>query len=327
MNFIIEKAILHLIQDDLDKPILSEKQLTLTDELTTSLNKYLAKTLVNDDLKLCSFNENSKFLNLLKSNNDFIYLSKDLTKLYFDNYRSLNYSYEGNLLYIKYKVDNQNYICIIHFPLKKGLTSIVKYDNSYIEVDIVSINNILPNSNQKINNAIIINVTDYTINVLESPFTLENKKIYFLSAMFLDCKSNQSNKRKLDVINKAIEKINNEYYENDLDNEITCKTIINKELSEKGQIRIEELPKKIFKDKGIQNEFRKILDDNEIKGNISKTNTNLLQNKYNLKSIRTNNGIEIKIPLEETIISDSIQFINNIDGTISILIKNIESIK
>lgn len=323
----IEKAILHLIQNDLDKPILSEKQLTLTDELITSLSKYLAKTLINDDLKLCSFNDNSRFLNLLKSNNNFIYLSKDLTKLYYDNYKSLNYSYEGNLLYIKYKIDSQNYICIIHFPFKKSLSSIVKYDNNYIEVDIVSNNNILPNSNQKINNAIIINVKDYTIKVLEHPFTLENKNVYFLSAMFLDCKSNQSNKRKLDVINKTIEKINNEYYENDLDNEITCKTIINKELLEKGQIKIEDIPKKIFKDEGIQNEFKKILDDYEIEGDILKTNTKSPLNKYNLKSIRTNNGIEIKIPLEENIINDSIQFINNVDGTISILIKNIESIK
>ncbi len=325
MDITIEKAILHLVSNDFDKPILSEKQITLTDEVYTTLSKYLIKALINDELKPCTFNEQSIFLNYLKNNKDFIILSKELTEIF---YKNLNFSYEANVLYISYKMDGQNYICIIFFPFKKSLSSTVKINNNNTtEIDIVSNNNILPNSNQKISNAIIVNLDNYFVKVIEQPLLLENEKINYLSTKFLDCSSNQSNKRKLDVINKAIEKINDEYYENDLDKEIICKTIINRVLSEKGQVEVEEIPEKIFKDKGIQKEFKKILDDNEVNGSVLKTQTQSHFNKYNLKSIRTNNGIEIKIPLEESIINDSIQFINNVDGTISILIKNIESIK
>ena len=48
--------------------------------------------------------------------------------------------------------------------------------------------------------------------------------------------------------------------------------------------------------------------------------------KFSKQQLMTDTGIEIKIPMEQYNSTDSIEFITNEDGTISVLIKNIGKI-
>ena len=48
--------------------------------------------------------------------------------------------------------------------------------------------------------------------------------------------------------------------------------------------------------------------------------------KFGKQQLMTDTGIEIKIPMEQYNSTDSIEFITNEDGTISVLIKNIGKI-
>ena len=48
--------------------------------------------------------------------------------------------------------------------------------------------------------------------------------------------------------------------------------------------------------------------------------------KYHKQFLKTDTGIEIKIPMQEYENKDSVEFITNEDGTISVLIKNVEKI-
>ena len=52
----------------------------------------------------------------------------------------------------------------------------------------------------------------------------------------------------------------------------------------------------------------------------------LIEKKFRTHRIKTDKGIEINIPLEYTDKLDMIEFINNPDGTISIMIKNVGKI-
>lgn len=49
--------------------------------------------------------------------------------------------------------------------------------------------------------------------------------------------------------------------------------------------------------------------------------------KYQSQHLYTDTGIEIKIPMEQYKNPQSVEFITNPDGTISVLIKNIEHLE
>ena len=46
--------------------------------------------------------------------------------------------------------------------------------------------------------------------------------------------------------------------------------------------------------------------------------------KFSQQRLTTDTGIEITIPMEEYRNPDRVEFITNVDGTVSVLIKNIE---
>ena len=49
--------------------------------------------------------------------------------------------------------------------------------------------------------------------------------------------------------------------------------------------------------------------------------------RFEKQHITTDTGIEIKIPMEQYKSGDSVEFITNPDGTISVLLKNVGKIK
>ena len=81
---------------------------------------------------------------------------------------------------------------------------------------------------------------------------------------------------------------------------------------------------KVFPEKP---EFREEVTEKLEKYNISEAeitpqNTATLK-RYEKQCLSTDTGVEIKIPMEQYRSGDSIEFITNEDGSISILIKNI----
>ena len=59
---------------------------------------------------------------------------------------------------------------------------------------------------------------------------------------------------------------------------------------------------------------------------IAVTNVPKYERKYSKQKFKLDNGIEITIPSEIYENKEMVEFINNPDGSVSVLIKNIESI-
>ena len=105
---------------------------------------------------------------------------------------------------------------------------------------------------------------------------------------------------------------------------MNTKNIIYTELEEEGTLSIPDVLDKVFPEKP---EFREEVTEKLEKYNISEAeitpqNTATLK-RYEKQCLSTDTGVEIKIPMEQYRSGDSIEFITNEDGSISILIKNI----
>ncbi|MBP3927391.1 MAG: nucleoid-associated protein, partial [Clostridium sp.] len=142
---------------------------------------------------------------------------------------------------------------------------------------------------------------------------------------FLECHAPLSQKSKLDIVTKAVEQVTHKYYgEEDAEKKMEIKNIICTELEEEGELKVPALREKVFKDNP---EMLEALDEKLDKYNMSyetvQPKNEQTIKKFQKQHLTTDTGIEITIPMEEYRNPDHVEFITNMDGTISVLIKNI----
>ncbi len=106
-----------------------------------------------------------------------------------------------------------------------------------------------------------------------------------------------------------------------------AKRIIKEEIEENGVISVEKISEKIY---GTVPEIKEEFDAKMEKYHMQKTEvkpqSEKTTRKFEKQYLKTDTGIEINIPMEQYQDINQVEFITNPDGTISVLIKNINRI-
>ncbi len=107
-----------------------------------------------------------------------------------------------------------------------------------------------------------------------------------------------------------------------------AKAILQEELAEKGGFLVEDLADKIFEEKAdLRNAFQEQIEKYDLVRQEVLPQSESTVRKYQKQHLLTDTGIEIKIPMEQYRNPANIEFITNEDGTVSLLIKNIEHLE
>ncbi|MDY5775748.1 MAG: nucleoid-associated protein, partial [Lachnospiraceae bacterium] len=125
---------------------------------------------------------------------------------------------------------------------------------------------------------------------------------------------------------KAIDSVQKKYYDEDEQYEVQMDTkqIIHSKLEEEGCLHVPDVIDEVFREKPeFKEEVQEKLEKYHMEeASITPQNASTLR-KYEKQYLSTDTGVEIKIPMEQYRDGESIEFITNDDGSISILIKNI----
>lgn len=148
----------------------------------------------------------------------------------------------------------------------------------------------------------------------------------FSRRRFRECKEEKPDKEKIKIITQAADKIIKEYYDDDLIMKTKAKNIIRENVEESLKVDVTQISEEIFKDEDIKKAYDEEVKLKGIKEPEVKVNFNYANKIKTKQKIVTDEGIEILIPYEIISNKDKIEFINNVDGTISIVLKNIDSI-
>ena len=166
--------------------------------------------------------------------------------------------------------------------------------------------------------------------VIEKKYEVNGEKTNYFSFLFLKCSSHLSHKSKLSIVTKAVESVQKEGYDETerFAKQMEAKSIIQEEIVENGGFTVEEIAEKIFEEKpelkvAFQDKMEKY---DMVKEEIQPQSENTVR-KYQSQHLYTDTGIEIKIPMEQYKNPKSVEFITNPDGTVSVLIKNIEHLE
>lgn len=327
-EIIIRNAIVHILDSSVGMPVLSDTVLDLSPDLNDFIRNHIFKIASGDDLKSCVFHEDSYIYGLLKefSEENLIAFSHAVSH---SLYNIMNQNIDipaADFLVVTYQYQSQMYLAFLKLNYKETFIHLTGEADGCNCNDIIKYKATLPSSS-RLSEAALINLSALEASLVEKKFDINGVKTNYFSELFLQCHAKMSSKTKLGIVTKAVEQINKKYYEEDFDKHMEAKSIIQNELAEEGTLNVEVLSEKIY---GSQPEIKEAFTEKLEKYNLQKEEVTP-KNKQTIRKLEkqfltTDSGIEINIPMEEYKNPDHVEFITNEDGTISVLIKNINHI-
>lgn len=327
-GIIIRHAIMHILDGSAGMPVLSDQELDLASEMNDFLRGHIIKLLSGDDLKTCCFNEEgSEIYDLIcdLSEDTLIDTTKKLSEILFGIMYSNPEIPSADVFFVTYQRESSEYMAILKMNYKEVYVHYSTMDDENKNMnEVVKERNALPGGG-RLSEAVIIDLSNKEVRVLEKKFEINGKKVDYLSELFLRCHAKMSQKTKLDIVTKAVDQVNKKYYDDDFEKKMEAKSVLHEVVCEDKPIKVEEICEKIFEDAApeIKEEFNKKLEKYNLPKEEITVKSEKTTKKFERQQLLTDTGIEISIPMDEYNNKDHVEFVTNPDGTVSVIIKNI----
>lgn len=332
-NIRIRKAIVHIMDSTIGMPVLSDTELEYGSEFADFMKEHIAKISSGDDAKECRFyKEESEVYHILEqySDDSFVDISKDIAQFLYEIMNSNIDIPAADLVVVRFQYEDEEYLALLKMNYKSLYTHRTMTVSDGNSNEIIRHKSILPSESQRLSEAAIIRLDDLAVWVIEKKYEVNGEKTDYFSFLFLKCSSHLSHKSKLSIVSKAVESVQRDGYEEGerFAKQMEAKRIIQEEIEENGGFTVETIAEKIFDEKpelkvAFQDKMEKY---DMVKEEVQPQSENTVK-KYQSQHLYTDTGIEIKIPMEQYKNPRSVEFITNPDGTVSVLIKNIEHLE
>ncbi len=182
----------------------------------------------------------------------------------------------------------------------------------------------LPAAGSRLSEAVIIDLSDYSIRIVEKKYEVNGVKTNYLSELYLDCHARMSQKTRMKIVEKAVDQINHKYFEDNIGKQLETKAVIEQQIREEGAVTPSVIGDKLYDEyPTVKEEFTQKLEKYNMADEEVRPQAEATVRKFRKQYLKTDTGIEINIPMDEYNNNDNVEFITNPDGTISIMIKNI----
>lgn len=325
MNITLKEYIVHVLDSTLNMPILSGNLESGTQQFNEYLTKTIEKSFYSDDVKTCFLNPNSNVHQLFQTNPiDLKTISTDFAKeIFFIMHRNIEIP-KADCVFGFADIDNEHFFFMLKLGHKEFFTHYIETNNNKPTVRIITNTSIFPALPPKVSEGFFISMNCPVVKVLEEKYLVDGIKDYYLSTQILKCSENSSPKQKATRLLRVAEKVANLYYSEEDNMEQHISTTVYNELQSDKPLSVKSLGTKFFASNPVaQKEFFDRLSTFDISENETLSLSEKFQKKFHKQAIKSKNGIEIKIPTQLYSDENEVEFINNPDGTISLLIKNI----
>lgn len=331
----IKRVIIHIMDSMVGMPVLSDTEIEFGSDFADFLREHIYKIASSDDCKACRFYEKeSEVYQMLAqySEENFIPMSQDMANYLYQIMNSNIDIPAADLAVVRFKAEDKEFIALLKMNYKESYTHRTKTseDGEGNENEIIKYKSILPNETQRLQEAAIIDLTDFSVKAMEKKYEVNGEKTNYFTYLFLKCSSELSHKSKLSIVTRAVESVQNDYYDESILYEQTmrAKNIIHEALEENGGFAVEEIADRIFEEKPeLKIEFQDKMEKYDMVKQEINPQSERTTKKYETQFLTTDSGIEIKIPMEKYNDPGSVEFITNPDGSVSVLIKNVGHIK
>ena len=304
MEIIIHQAILHVLDTTLDAPVLSGSGMEMTAEKTAYFQYHIEKLLASDDIRQCRPLPDSAFKNELEHNQDFVDLSCRIAGVLFDYMHAHTTIPGADLAVVDFTRDGAPWLGILKLNYKNGYTH-------YTETV----------------EGALVDLTDYSMRLLEKKYDIDGHKEFYLSTVVFQYTTAQPEKKKLQAIQEAaVQAVQENYAETPHVEAQVAMMIANQAADNDNQVSIQQVRQQLEEEYPLAAvPFDDYVEKSDVIDSAAQpvTVTPARICRMESRSLRTANGIEVKIPTELLNAESEVEFLHADDGSISLLIKNV----
>ena len=327
MEIIIHQAILHVLDTTLDAPVLSGGGMELTAEKTAYLQNHIEKLLASDEIRQCRPLPDSAFRNELEHNQDFIDLSCRIAGVLFDYMHAHTTIPGADLAVVDFTRDGAPWLGILKLNYKNGYTHYTETVEGAPINSIIQQRACLPTQSGKVEEGALVNLTDYSMRLLEKKYDIDGHKEFYLSSVVFQYTQAEPEKKKLQAIQEAAAQAVKDAYEDEPHADAQVAMLIaNQAADNDNQVSVEQVRQQLAEEYPLAAvPFDDYVEKSEVLEEAAAhvTVTPARIRRMESRSIRTANGIEVKIPTELLNSDSELEFLHDPDGSVSLLIKNV----
>ena len=327
MEIIIHQAILHVLDTTLDAPVLSGGGMELTAEKTAYLQYHIEKLLASDEIRQCRPLPDSAFRNELEHNQDFIDLSCRIAGVLFDYMHAHTTIPGADLAVVDFTRDGAPWLGILKLNYKNGYTHYTETVEGAPVNSIIQQRACLPTQSGKVEEGALVNLTDYSMRLLEKKYDIDGHKEFYLSSVVFQYTQAEPEKKKLQAIQEAAAQAVKDAYEDEPHADAQVAMLIaNQAADNDNQVSVEQVRQQLAEEYPLAAvPFDDYVEKSEVLEEAAApvTVTPARIRRMESRSIRTANGIEVKIPTELLNFDSELEFLHDPDGSVSLLIKNV----
>ncbi len=331
----LRKVIVHILDSTVGMPVLSDTLLDYGSDFGDFLREHIYKIQSTDDKKTCEFHkeESEVFQQILSfteagfTDEMFVEVSRNVAV---HLYEIMNKNIEipqADFVVALFEGDTGRYLALLKMDYKTSYTHKTQSDAFGNSNEIIKFRAILPTETQKLSEAAIINLEDFTIFMIEKKYEVNGTKTNYFSKLFLNCSGALSPKSQLSIVTRTIDTVQKKYFNDGEQFEVQMETkqIIHDQLAETGIVDVPFVLDQVFKEKEeYKEEVQEKLEKYKMGADLRiEPQAESTTRKFEKQYLTTDTGVEIKIPMEQYQDGEHIEFITNPDGSISILIKNV----
>ena len=326
MKIAIENTILHILNSNEVRPILSDCTLPTNEHINSYLVKNIEKAFSSDNVKNCVFHAESSLW--AQCNNlawNLVAISQSIANDIYTIMRRNKEIPSADLLFGLVKIDEHTYFFMLKFDYRNAFTHYVEKGEYGVKVSLIKHNTLFPFQPIQITEGFFIDTERPSVKIIEQKYNVDGIKDFYISSQILGCSESNTARQKTTKILNAAQKVSKLYYSSEDDMNTHISAAIFEELQQNNSISVDRLGKRFFTQNPVaQDEFFEILSAANISREEELSLSERFQRKFQKQAIKTISGVEIKIPTQVYSNTDEIEFINNPDGTVSLLIKNIK---
>ncbi len=323
MELIINQAILHVLDTTQSAPVLSSGTMELTAEKLAYFTNHIEKLFASDAISNCQLLEESSFKSELLHNPDFVDFSCRIAGVMFDYMYAHSTIPSADVAIIDFIANGAPWLAVLKLNYKNGYIHHTTDENGAPVNSILQQRICLPTQTGKVEEGALVEISTGAVRLLEKKVEIDGKKDFYLSSVVFQCTQVMPEKKKLQVLQETATKaVREAYADDDHVEEQVALLIRNQECDHK--ISVQAVKQQIQEEYPLAEvPFDEAIECTPISAAETLQVTPAKIRRMESRSIKTQSGIEIKIPTEIISSDEAVEFIRNGDGSVSLLVKNI----
>ncbi|MFR5263786.1 nucleoid-associated protein [Clostridium sp.] len=334
----IIEAVINILDNNSEEPILNEYKLDLSDEIYKFLYKHIEKCFKDEELKYAIFNPerhvvkevSQEFLTGL--NTDIIEVAKEFSKQMFYIMRANRNIPSCDLITVYISTDHGPMLGILKMDYVKNFTHKVDFVNEKIGIGIVEQVSGLPASSQKVQKCAFIKpirekqaVDLMVIDKQKKGKDGEDYGANYFINHYLGCTVIKNERDMTKSFMKAAETFTRNNIIDDASKAIEVRDTIKTRMKVEDTVNVNEIAKEVFKDDfDMQENFNSFMESQGVERDIE-VDKEWVEKKFKKVRLNIDREIDLHLSSEAYHDSDKFEIIKNGDGTINIVIKRVKN--